>query len=327
MSERSVRRRGFTLIELLVVIAIIAILIALLLPAVQQAREAARRTECKNKLKQLALACHNFHDTFNYLPHCLYDGQFSTSSRGYSWIAMMLPQLEQENLQEIFRMGVGKNTRTMNTTVGGVRIRQNILTAVRCPSDVAPELGSSIANGFSANGGSAVTSYKGVTGSNWAWGGLNISNPGGSNHGLDRGNGLFDRVGQVVTYNTTTSQMDATTNASNHKHRFRDATDGMSNTFMIGESSNQISQHTGAWVHFNHVSGTCAHPPNYKQSNGNIWGVGDWGRNYTFHSYHAGGVQFALGDGTVRFVSDNITLQVYRDLSTRAGNETAQLPQ
>ena len=103
--------------------------------------------------------------------------------------------------------------------------------------------------------------------------------------------------------------------------KFRDVTDGLSNTLMVGESSNKISYHTGHWGFFNHTTATCAIPLNYKQSNGNLWSVGDWPHNYSFHSYHVGGAQFCLGDGRVRFISDNISTNIYRALATREGNE------
>ena len=222
-------RRGFTHVKLLVVIAIIGVLIALLLPAVQQAREAARRTECKNKLKQLALSCHNFHDTLGKFPYTIHDGQYSTSSTGWSWITVMLPYIEQNALYDEINPGASTGVLVMNQNIGsGQPVRQVVLEAVRCPSDVTQERASSIANGFND---SAPTSYKGVTGSNWAWGGLNISNPGGSNHGLNRGNGMFDR--RMVEANGTTNGDTATT-------EFSDLVDGTSNTLMIGESSNEI---------------------------------------------------------------------------------------
>ncbi len=113
------KRRGFTLIELLVVIAIIAILIALLLPAIQQAREAARRTQCKNNLKQLGIAIHNFHDMHKEFPKASYDGVWGLNSRGWSWIAEILPQMEQASLYEATGLGTGGSAIDMNTVVGG----------------------------------------------------------------------------------------------------------------------------------------------------------------------------------------------------------------
>src|SRR5688572_22995089 len=95
-------RRGFTLIELLVVIAIIAVLIALLLPAVQQAREAARRTQCKNNLKQLGLAMHNYHDTYNAFP-AMGVRLYGSGGRNYSWVISILPMIEQGNLYQAFK--------------------------------------------------------------------------------------------------------------------------------------------------------------------------------------------------------------------------------
>ncbi len=117
---RTRRTRGFTLIELLVVIAIIAILIALLLPAVQQAREAARRTQCKNNLKQIGIAMHNYHDVFNVLPPGYISRFPNTIVSGevglYSWGAFILPQVEQ-------------TTCTIPLNVGNVRLEQNLGTA------------------------------------------------------------------------------------------------------------------------------------------------------------------------------------------------------
>src|ERR1700748_3102276 len=111
-SSRHIRRsRGFTLIELLVVIAIIAVLIALLLPAVQQAREAARRSQCKNSLKQLALAVHNYHDTFSAFAFCSFDTSMGVCSpsqgRQTSWIIGILPYIDQAPLYNALNFGVG----------------------------------------------------------------------------------------------------------------------------------------------------------------------------------------------------------------------------
>ena len=92
------QRTGFTLIELLVVIAIIAILIALLLPSVQQAREAARRTQCKNSLKQLGIAMHNYHDVHGTFPPSMIYGSTGQHSRWWSWNVMLLPQMDRANI-------------------------------------------------------------------------------------------------------------------------------------------------------------------------------------------------------------------------------------
>ncbi|QEG40265.1 DUF1559 domain-containing protein [Roseimaritima ulvae] len=312
------RSGGFTLVELLVVIAIIGVLVGLLLPAVQAAREAARRMSCSNNLKQLALACQNYHDSYRKLPPGSYDGQYAVTSRGYSWLTKTFPFIEQENLYDAIGAGKGMDALTMDSLVNNVRIRQTPIAALRCPSDVAEDISTACPNGFAAAGGSAPTSYKGVSGYNWAWGGLNISTGGsGSNHGLDVGNGCFDRYMIRINADQTTSS---------NTVAMRDVTDGTSNTFLVGESSNKISQHTGAWCHYNHTTGTCAWPPNYKQANGDLWPVSDWGHNYTFHSYHPGGVQFALVDGSVKFIADTIDLTLYRHLASKQGDEVVALP-
>jgi prepilin-type N-terminal cleavage/methylation domain-containing protein/prepilin-type processing-associated H-X9-DG protein len=132
------KHRGFTLIELLVVIAIIAILIALLLPAVQQAREAARRTECKNNLKQIGLAIHNYHDSFNTIP----PGWIGAT--GYSWQIFLLPGIEQGNLYNALNFLVAFSTSDTNLSA--------TLPAFRCASDT----GSGTFNGI------ARSNYAGV---------------------------------------------------------------------------------------------------------------------------------------------------------------------
>ncbi|MEZ6140304.1 MAG: DUF1559 domain-containing protein [Zavarzinella sp.] len=324
-------RKAFTLIELLVVIAIIAILIGLLLPAVQKVREAANRSKCTNNLKQLGVALHAYHDVNDGLPRTMHDTNYSPGSRGWSWIAQLLPYFEQDNFYRLARPNEGVNAQPMNATVSGVVLRTYIIKTLKCPSDVSPDLGASVANSFT---GSAVTSYKGVTGSNWAWGRdplppngtLNISNPGGSNHGLDRGNGAFDRMMELIRPLINPTQLPGLIPNENST-RFASITDGLSNTLVVGESSNRISQHTGFWGHFNHSVGTCAQPLNYKQPNGQPWGIGDWGNNYSFHSYHTGGANFCLGDGSVRFVRDSINIAVYRNAATIAGGETTSLDQ
>ena len=103
-------------------------------------------------------------------------------------------------------------------------------------------------------------------------------------------------------------------------------TDGTSNTFMIGESLPSRSLWTGGWAYANNASGTCAIYPNAPQTTGLVIPVGTWQDNYGFHSNHPGGLQFAMCDGTVCWISNNITPAVYRALATRNGGETVTLP-
>jgi prepilin-type N-terminal cleavage/methylation domain-containing protein/prepilin-type processing-associated H-X9-DG protein len=137
LMSKTASRRGFTLIELLVVIAIIAVLIALLLPAVQSAREAARRAQCTNNLKQLGLAVHNYHSTYNCLPAedmwmgATYGSQTNTGSWGWnaSWPVCLLPNLEQSPLYNAYNQGWAPD-QVQNSTVA-----YNVLAVLLCPSD------------------------------------------------------------------------------------------------------------------------------------------------------------------------------------------------
>jgi prepilin-type N-terminal cleavage/methylation domain-containing protein len=309
------RRQGFTLIELLVVIAIIAILIALLLPAVQQAREAARRTQCRNSLKQLGLAIHNYHDTYNTFPMSYTtDGTFSTLSRGRSWMVMILPYIDQSPLY---------NTVDFNAPIAAVTtsplpqpysqntiVAKTVLPAFLCASDSSN--GNGQLNGRANMPGAdffGVTNYKAVAGNNWAWGVFPYTHPtgrnAGQNNGLDLGNGWACR-------NNRTGGPFVT--------RMRDLTDGTSNVTFVGEAAAGRVTHT-MWYWFNGSTATAAVPLNNYIRNTAIT-AGDWNNNYSFGSFHTGGGHFLMGDGTVRFVSENIDLQLYRNLASIDGNET-----
>src|SRR5579872_4762467 len=191
-----VRRSAFTLIELLVVIAIIAILIGLLVPAVQKVRESASRSSCSNNLKQIALAVHSYHDATNYLPTS--NGQYSAASPGWSWLAKILPYIEQQNLYA----ACGVPTANLNGTNGGTAgAVASPVKSYLCPAD--PAFSGQPVNDQTNLGGLSVgcTSYKGVCGSNWEWGNsawnpvtcTTCPKPNNGPQGLDSGNGIFYR--------------------------------------------------------------------------------------------------------------------------------------
>lgn len=302
---RAKRPRGFTLIELLVVIAIIAILIALLLPAVQQAREAARRSQCKNNLKQIGLAFQNYHDTFNTFPPGYVDergsgGTIADNEGHWAWSAMILPYLDQAPLYN--QMNPGSTTASTALNDANVRTSmQQPLTVFRCPSDTGPNL-----NG---NGGQEIQADS------------------GTNYGLPVSN-------YVASNNNRTLRQSRSTNGANggsaatgafwrdSNLRFRDITDGSSNTILVGERSYKVGTvdfYAGTLYAAREFGGTGGP----EQASGNqgliaIFGASTYAINpaspstvstrQAFSSQHTGGAHFVLADGAVRFISENINL-------------------
>ena len=284
------RSRGFTLIELLVVIAIIAVLIALLLPAVQQAREAARRTQCRSNLKQIGLALHNYHDQFQVFPPGCglsslspdsgYSVDLTTANRAaaYGWATFLLPNLDQAPLYN--QLGVGSVGLVQLMQQAAKRpLAQTVLSVYRCPSDVAPDTNSQrlFSNAIFGNTAVGTSSYVGVEGTRWT-------------HGADWIQSQKDPFGVFWPAS---------------KIGVRDITDGSSNTLIVGERSWDYL--SAVWV------GTRNYTGNGDEGLRQIMGITNWQINLpgmnaprAFHSAHVGGTHFLLGDGSVRFLSQNI---------------------
>jgi prepilin-type N-terminal cleavage/methylation domain-containing protein/prepilin-type processing-associated H-X9-DG protein len=306
-----VGRSGFTLIELLVVIAIIAVLIGLLLPAVQKVRESAARSSCSNNLKQLALACHQYQDSNGFLPVNGPGATFSMGGPNWSWLAHILPNIEQGNLYT--QMNIP------NSNLGNQAGLATPIKTFLCPSDQAIN-GQPRTNTADIGGNVGQTNYKGVCGDNWCWGSFQFAPPGGAGpncgaDGLEAGNGIFYRT-------------DGLPNTRGHgKISLTMIKDGTSSTFMIGEDIPALNQWC-AWPYNNAAVGTCSIPLNNAMQAGQpgFNNPGDWPDVYSFRSQHNNGANFAMADASVQFVSQTINLTLYRQLATYNGGEIAALP-
>jgi prepilin-type N-terminal cleavage/methylation domain-containing protein len=282
------KRFGFTLIELLVVIAIIAVLIALLLPAVQQARESARRTQCKNNLKQLGLALHNYENTSKLLPPGYITGA-STTVAGYSWGCMILPYMEQSTIY---------NSINFNAAAGSLPQQ---LSAWKCPSD-PNSIGLSTYNSVTGSQNNGVwTTNPTVPSTNNAKSNY-VGNGGSAGLSIGAGNGVF--------FINSNIQLAA-------------VTDGLSNTFFGGERHQGLG--SAAW-------GVAVADDSWDNVNNVVvvGGAGNTGRQVLgcgasnlqksssgFGSMHVGGCHMLLGDGAVRFVSENVYLPTFQNLCAR----------
>ena len=304
-------QRGFTLIELLVVIAIIAILIALLLPAVQQAREAARRTQCKNNLKQLALAAHNYADTHNSFPL-----QASAALYGYSAQAQLLPFHEQGNLHGLINfslpltIGLGWNPQVnpVNAVVASTRV-----PVLMCPSDSGNAMFTD-GFGFAWAGGNYL-----VNGGS----GANLNYCSGGNDGLFwRGSNTKFRDITDGTSNTAFmaetlfgNRQPATTTLVNPQRQMKRVSLGSScgptaEVMETTASTNFNGNRAGIWISSTgfHTLVQGYYPPNSRNPDfGNHGEIVSGPR-----SLHVGGAQLSLCDGSVRFVSENVHLPTFR---------------
>jgi len=299
------RRRGFTLVELLVVIAIIGVLVALLLPAVQAAREAARRMKCQNNLKQIGLALHNYNDTFNIFP----PGGVSTNETG--WLVFILPFIEQKNLYDQFNFNAGGYT-SGTGQVGRNALALNKMDAYLCPSCSVtkmllntphvvetPEVISGVVPWTSHYYG-----IMGPTGTSVSTGTYSINTAG--SHGGYAQSGIFPFCNVSV--------------------RGAEITDGTSNTLMAGEISwinNQTGTRFRSWMRGCRTNDWNNGARNVATSI-NTPGVSSF-NSISFGSQHPNGANFVLGDGSLRYLSQNINIGAYKAAASKDGNESVGL--
>ena len=339
--KSTLRRHGFTLIELLVVIAIIAVLVGLLLPAVQKVRETANRMQCANNLKQLALACHNFHNDHNFFPPGFDYGyytnypQASATTAQYvatygatppglptdfgSWMVMILPYIEQGNLASQWPTtwtqytGITPKYSVFNLPAYAAAVNGpgapegQALKVMECPSYIVPNW--VYVQAPSTN--FPLGAYFGLTSYAACYGTMPYATPAYPTPPIKNG---------VFNYNSMT--------------RVLDITDGTSSTILLGERcsidpcfTNYQAGISGVWASTQYNSGASTPVPinfqltlpcaDYPASN-----VDDNLRASAFGSSHANGANFALADGSVRFLADSLPLQTLQALSTFATGES-----
>lgn len=312
MKRSQKRLRGFTLIELLVVIAIIAVLVALLLPAVQQAREAARRSQCKNNLKQLGIAFHDYHGTHGCWPIGSQGPFWNTVP---NWRAHILPFIDQQALFEQLNfngpswagnLGVGVSVNV--DALAGYKIQGYI-----CPSSVLDPCANLINNGRLIQ----TPMYVGIAGS--------FPDPAGGTVGSNSNYGGFYANNGPLPHNET--------------KRERDITDGTTNTIILAEQSGRIgTSDLRAGYYGGYTGTTFGGPISGSNPNGaDSWSSGlttvryainsqttaggsdnPWDANTVINSFHTGGIHVLLSDGAVKFMSDNTDFPTVLNMCSRS---------
>ena len=330
---RFLKRSGFTLVELLVVIAIIGILIALLLPAVQAAREAARRSQCTNNLKQLGLALHNYHDTFNQFPPAGLDYGWASAAgtyeqpnktiKNHSGLTLLLPYIEQQAVYDQFDFNQaschyirpGTTTKPLAgdaVTSGNAALVGTRLNAFLCPSDSGDVLAST-STAYSPVGGST---YRGMK-TNYDF-------------SVDNANratfDLWGHTGLSIRFMF----------GENSNCNFAAILDGTSNTVAMSETLRTVADgHCPAWgyrgwvmtgIDLGYGVNVTSIPASYTWVSDKVdhnYRLRSWG---TGGSLHPGGLNVCLADGSIRFVSETTPITTLTAISTISGSELVEMP-
>jgi prepilin-type N-terminal cleavage/methylation domain-containing protein len=316
MSVARIHRRtgGFTLVELLVVIAIIGVLVALLLPAVQAAREAARRTQCSNRLKQLGLALHNYHDTMNTLPYA----QTPCCSGGHTWVELILPFIEQAALHSQIDFN-----QDCTSAANRPLFQDKKFEFVACPSNPSAFTLKTLKNEdwwlwdvptqglfYVPCAGTILPDARTPdcpTGINYCITEASITWNNPVVNG--KGPGMFNR-GPVT-------------------NTFANATDGTSNVFLLGERRAEECRFSGAFnANFSIAyTGQKLNSPSRRKPNDPAFDTFDYTRNCGYSSHHPGGASMCMVDASVQFISNTIDFETWCRLGDKADGQTASLAQ
>jgi len=327
VSRRRTNRRGFTLIELLVVISIIATLVALLLPAVQQAREAARRSQCKNHLKQIGLAVHNYHDIYSCFPLAA-GGQYDAWGMP-NWRARIWPQIDQAALFNAMDWTTSSRRFAGDGTSANLNLlSRHVISIYACPSSPLPT--NPTTDDYTSNPRAIqVPMYIGISGAAVSESsaefpaGTRVGYVSGPGYGVMTNNGSF-LYNQIV--------------------RMRDFSDGSSNTMMIGEQSGLVDSRDLRSGYYGGYTGTTQSFPvgtSVPVATGSLSYVDEWGvgtttviyalnsssipsygnrvykQNTILNSMHTGGIHGVFADGSVRFIGNNISMDTLKALCAR----------
>ncbi len=310
-------RAAFTLIELLVVITIIGILIALLLPAVQSAREAARRAQCMNNMKQIGLALTTYEAlTKIYPPGAFWKYPPASNQIKGSILLHLLPYIEQQALYNQFNFKIG-NLETQSTPLSFTTLAGTVINTYICPSDDHPGTMNGLAlSNYGASRGPTRVETNSATSCSHPFMTFAMND---SSDQLEKIPGPFTRVGCEPNTATRVSQVK----------------DGLSNTIFFGEVRPMCSAHfSQGWARSNNGNGYCTTiiPINYDSCKRDGTGTpceryDNWNTEVGFKSSHPGGAMFLMGDGSVHFFTNTIDHQAYQYLGAKADRKPVTIPQ